>query len=231
MVMTGAGVSSESGIPTFRGPVGLWNNHRPEDLATPEAFENDPSLVWEWYDWRRLLVLDAEPNPAHYAISDLELYYPEFLVVTQNVDGLHRRAGSQKVLELHGSITRARCYSSPDHIEPLQKNQKLKEYPPCCPECGEILRPDVLWFGESYDEEILSECLLFAQDCDLILVVGTSGAVGVPAAIVGTAIQKGAISVEVNPEESSLTQGVDFYINGKAGEFMPKIISELQRSQ
>src|SRR5215216_8205809 len=175
-VLTGAGVSAESGIPTFRDAMsGLWAKYRPEELATPEAFRRNPALVWRWYAWRHGLVSVAEPNAAHRALAEMERRVPDFTLITQNVDGLHRRAGSRNILELHGSLERARC-SRCDARQPFPAGSG-EGGPPPCPACGAPLRPGVVWFGESLPEQALEAAFGAAQACDLFLSVGTSNLV------------------------------------------------------
>ena len=172
--MTGAGVSAESGVPTFRGDGGLWRQCRAEDLATPQAFARNPRLVWEWYDWRRQKIAGCRPNPAHEALAQLEARCAEFLLVTQNIDDLHRRAGSRRLVELHGNIWRVRC--AREATVSALPDVPLREIPPRCA-CGALLRPDVVWFGEALPVEALERARVAAEACDLFLVVGTSALV------------------------------------------------------
>jgi NAD-dependent deacetylase len=213
VVLTGAGVSADSGIPTFRGEGGLWRNYRAEDLATPEAFARNPLLVWEWYEWRRSLVRDAQPNAAHLAIAKL----PNALVVTQNVDGLHQRAGSTDVIELHGNIFRARCVreqTCSDALEPFG------DLPPRCG-CGALLRPDVVWFGELLPEGAFERAARAVRDADLLLVIGTSGVV-FPAA--GLVSFHNGLSIEINPQLSAISSSCTFAITANAAEATPPIV-------
>jgi NAD-dependent deacetylase len=216
VVFTGAGVSADSGIPTFRGSGGLWRDVRAEDLATPEAFERDPATVWEWYEWRRGLVRAAEPNAAHRAVARLE----DALVVTQNVDGLHTRAGSHDVIELHGSLFRTRCTrdgtarASPD---------PFTEMPPRC-ECGALLRPDVVWFGEMLPRGAFERAAAAVEEADALLVIGTSGVV-YPAA--GLVALHGGLSIEINPQASAVSSSCTFAIGAKAAEATPPIVDAL----
>lgn len=217
VVLTGAGVSADSGIPTFRGDGGLWRDFRAEDLATPEAFARNPLLVWEWYEWRRTLVRNAEPNAAHRAIASL----PEALVVTQNVDGLHHRAGSQNVIELHGNLFRVRCVTEQttrDATEPFG------ELPPHC-ECGALLRPDVVWFGEMLPEGAFAKAGIAVRDADLLLVIGTSGVVFPAAGLVS--LQQG-LSIEINPQLSAISSSCTFAIAAKAADATPTIIEAIR---
>jgi len=220
VVLTGAGVSAESGIPTFRGPDGLWRNFKPEELATPFAFERDPKLVWEWYDWRRRRVAEAKPNPAHFAIAELERRSAEFLLVTQNIDGLHPAAGSRQYVELHGSIWRGKCVTCLDVRE--NRDVPLREIPPRCP-CGGTMRPDIVWFGELLPPAALNRATRACQNCDVMLIVGTSSVVYPAAALGPTAAHSGAKVFEVNPEPSELSPYYTL-LRGKAGEVMPKLV-------
>ncbi len=210
VAFTGAGVSADSGIPTFRGPHGLWRDFRAEDLATPEAFERDPQLVWEWYEWRRDLIRKAEPNAAHKAIAELE----HAIVVTQNVDGIHVRAGSRDVVELHGNIFRVRCTRE---RKTMRREEPFDALPPRC-DCGALLRPDVVWFGEPLAEDDLAHASAAIMGADLLLVVGTSGIVYPAAGLVS--LCRG-ISVEVNPQIST---ACTFGIAARAAEVVPQLV-------
>ena len=223
VVLTGAGVSAESGVPTFRGPGGLWREYRAEDLATPEAFARDPGLVWEWYDWRRQLVARCKPNPAHEAIAELERRVPDFLLVTQNVDGLHRQAGSRRLVELHGCLWRMRCPREGTVIE--DREVPLSVIPPRC-KCGGMLRPDVVWFGEALPADALQSALRAAEDCDLMLVVGTSAVVQPAASLPLMAKEHGATLIEVNPDPTPLTGHADETHRGKAADVLPRLLSD-----
>lgn len=216
VVMTGAGISADSGIPTFRGPNGLWRNFRAEDLATPEAFRRNPSLVWEWYEWRRELIRNAQPNSAHRALARL----PEAVVVTQNVDGLHERAGSRDVVELHGNLFRVRCARDGTvraHVEAFDS------IPPRC-ECGALLRPDVVWFGEALPHDAVERAVGAIHDAGLLLVIGTSGVVYPAAGFV--ALHEG-LSVEINPEVSGVSSACTFAIPARAAEATPAIVEAI----
>lgn len=220
-VLTGAGVSKESGIPTFRGKDGLWRNHNATELATPESFASNPSLVWEWYQWRRGLIKPIEPNSGHHAIAAMERFYENFILITQNIDGLHAKAGNKKILELHGNIWRVRCMEEGSILEYF--DHPLKEIPPKC-SCGGLLRPDVVWFGEALDPSILSESFQKASESDLCLVIGTSGVVYPAAAIPVEAKSHGAYFVEVNPNPSNLTAIADEAIQGPSAEVLPHLM-------
>ncbi|MBM4285214.1 MAG: NAD-dependent deacylase [Deltaproteobacteria bacterium] len=223
-VLTGAGVSQESGVPTFRGPGGLWRQHRPEDLATPEAFAKDPRLVWEWYDWRRGLIAEARPNPGHLALAALEDRFEDFTLITQNVDGLHRRAGSRQVVEIHGSIWEVRCLDCGDLREDRRAPIPIL---PTCSLCGGLLRPNVVWFGEALDPvrlEQVREALVRAQ---VMLLAGTSAVVQPAAAFGLWAQQAGAVLVEINPVPTPLSLRCDYVLKGPAGEILPALLAAL----
>ncbi|MFN2290134.1 MAG: SIR2 family NAD-dependent protein deacylase [Anaerolineae bacterium] len=219
-VLTGAGISAESGVPTFRGEGGLWRNYRAEDLATPQAFRRDPALVWEWYDWRRGLVGACQPNAAHETLAEMEDALPELTLVTQNVDGLHRLAGSRNVLALHGNIWRLRCSRG---CRPNWEDRRvpLPEIPPRCPDCGALARPDVVWFGESLPRRELEAAFEAAQRCQVMLVVGTSAVVQPAASLPVVALDRGAYVVEVNPQSTPLSAVVDEVIRGPAAQALP----------
>jgi len=220
-VLTGAGVSAESGVPTFRGSDGLWRRYRAEDLATPEAFLRDPALVWEWYDWRRQLIAKCRPNPAHSAIAALEGRFQDFWLITQNVDGLHRMAGSRRIVELHGNLWRVRCLEEEKTTE--QHDVPLREIPPRCA-CGGLLRPDVVWFGEALSPDAIREAFEAAESCDVMLVVGTSALVQPAASLPLVSKEHGAYVVEVNLEPTPLTALADESHHGKAGEILPRLL-------
>jgi len=220
-VLTGSGVSAESGVPTFRdAQTGLWAHYDPADLATPEAFERDPGLVWEWYEWRRKLVREAAPNPGHLALAQLERRVSRFTLVTQNVDGLHQRAGSGGVIELHGNITHTKC--SVEDV--LVEDYAPESTPPVCPNCGAPLRPDVVWFGEALPADALRAASGAAGSCDLFFSVGTSGLVQPAASLPFEALRGGATVVEVNPDETPLSRRADHVLRGRAGEVLPALV-------
>ncbi len=219
-VLTGAGISAESGIPTFRGEGGLWRNFRPEQLATPAAFRRDPALVWEWYDWRRGLIGACAPNAAHEALAEMEAALSDFTLITQNVDGLHQAAGSRNVLELHGSIWRVRCTGCGKIAE--DRRVPLPEIPPRCPECGGLLRPDVVWFGESLPQEVLEAAWAAAARCRLMLVIGTSAVVQPAGSLPLVALENGARIVEINPAETPLSARAHEVLRGPAAELLPR---------
>lgn len=219
VVLTGAGISAESGIPTFRGEEGLWQNYRPEELATPDAFWKDPKLVWEWYEWRRNIIKQAKPNPGHYALAELEAETMNFLLITQNVDGLHQMSGSRNILEMHGNLWQVRCTKC-GHIEE-NHDVPMAELPPRCVKCGDIGRPNVVWFNEIIPMEVIDKSLKAIEHCDVMLIVGTSGVVE-PAASMGlVAKQTGKCVIEINLEQTPSSGLYDFNLNGKSGEILP----------
>jgi NAD-dependent deacetylase len=223
-VLTGAGISAESGVPTFRGPEGLWRKFRPEQLATPEAFARDPGLVWEWYRWRRERMAAVKPNPAHETLARLERRVPAFTVITQNVDGLHALAGSRHLVELHGNVWRDRCTQSPDHVflrEPSESWGDVAAVPRC--HCGSLLRPDVVWFGEALDPRHLDAAVESVSGAHMVLVVGTSSVVYPAAALPGIARRAGAMVVEINPEETALSADAQVALRGPAGVVLPEL--------
>ncbi|HCB48412.1 MAG TPA: NAD-dependent protein deacylase [Chloroflexi bacterium] len=223
VVLTGSGISAESGVPTFReAQTGLWEKYDPMELATPQAFQNNPKLVWQWYSWRRQLVSQATPNPAHLALVEMQSLFPKFTLITQNVDGLHQRAGSDPVVELHGNILRTKC-----SIENTIVDNWLGEghEPPLCPKCGGLLRPDVVWFGESLPEAALAEAIHSTQNCDLFFSIGTSAIVQPAASLPIQALKFGAAVVEINIDQTPLTTQATFFIRGPAGMVLPVILS------
>jgi NAD-dependent deacetylase len=199
-VLTGAGISAESGIPTFRGSDGLWKNYRAEELATPEAYRQNPRLVWEWYKLRFETVLKAQPNAAHHALVKLA-QEKQLTLVTQNVDGLHERAGSRGVLELHGNITKSRCERC-NFLEALQVDFEI---PPVCKKCGSRMRPNVVWFGETLPNVIFQKATTAFASCDTALIIGTSGVVEPAASLARLAKRQGAFVIEINPQETPLS--------------------------
>jgi len=224
LVITGAGISAESGIPTFRGNDGLWQNYRAEELATPWAFERDPVTVWKWYDWRRGIIGKTEPNAGHLAIKRLEEIFPNFFLITQNVDGLHGRTGIKNIVEIHGNLWRVRC--TRDDRTSMLFDVPLKTIPPVC-ECGNILRPDVVWFGESIPSEALQTSYNVMSLCDTLMVVGTSGVVYPVASFPETVKGNGGFVIEVNLEPTPITQAADVSLFGKLGDILPAIVEGL----
>jgi NAD-dependent deacetylase len=221
-VLTGAGVSAESGVPTFRdAQTGLWARYRAEELATAAAFERNPALVWDWYAWRRGLVRQAQPNPAHYALAEMERRIPSFTLITQNVDGLHQRAGSQNVLELHGNLFRSKCFREGRIVE---TSPDMGENHPHCSYCGAPLRPDVVWFGEALPAEVLEAAWQVAQTCDLFFSIGTSGIVQPAASLPYLALQKHIPVIEVNPDKTPLTSTATYHLGSPAGIVLPALV-------
>lgn len=222
-ILTGAGVSAESGVPTFRdAQEGLWAEYDPQDLATTEAFLADPALVWRWYRWRRQIVLDVEPNPGHFAIAQLQQLVPQLTLVTQNVDNLHRRAGSNDVIEFHGNLFEDRCLADGS----LQVAHESDDTP-TCPDCGGHLRPGVVWFGEAIPELALNHSCDAAAGCDLFLSVGTSSLVYPAAGLADLAKQNGAVVVEINPNPTMHADNFDFAIAGNSGTVLPELVNSL----
>jgi NAD-dependent deacetylase len=220
-VLTGAGVSADSGVPTFRGDGGLWRNFRPEELATPEAFERDPRLVWEWYNWRRERVATARPNAAHDALARLEQRAPDTWLITQNVDGLHRDAGSRRLSEIHGNIWRVRCTACGGVAE--DRRVPLPPLPECGA-CGALLRPHIVWFGESLDADDIAASTRAVRACDVLLVIGTSGVVYPAAGFAAAAKQAGAFVVEINLDETPNSGLVDISLRGRAKDLVPLVV-------
>ncbi|MBI4482344.1 MAG: NAD-dependent deacylase [Acidobacteria bacterium] len=218
--LTGAGVSSESGVPTFRGPKGLWKQFRPEELATPEAFQRDPRLVWEWYEWRRSKIASCSPNAAHRVLADWERRFEEFWLVTQNVDGLHDRAGSRNLVKLHGDLWELRCAGC--GVRERNEAVPLPAIPPRC-HCGNLLRPAVVWFGESLPEAAWRRAVEVARSCQLFFVVGTSALVQPAASLPWVAREAGACVVEVNPDSTPFTPFADVSLRGPAAVVLPAL--------
>jgi NAD-dependent deacetylase len=224
-VLTGAGVSAASGVPTFRGPEGLWRQYRPEDLATPLAFARDPRLVWEWYAWRRSRIAACEPNAAHHTIAAWSHRIPHLTVVTQNVDGLHERAGTRTVVRFHGSIWELSCCHACGTAPWTDTRVPLPELPPRCPVCGGLARPNVVWFGEPIDPEVMQRCVE-ALSCDLFLVVGTSSVVYPAAGLTPVAQANGAYTVEINPEATDASNRFDLSVRARAEHLLPLLSPE-----
>ncbi len=226
VVLSGAGLSAESGVPTFRGAQnGLWSQYQPEELATPQAFRRNPALVWDWYAWRRELVAKAQPNPAHLALVQLEVKFirsgKRFCHITQNVDGLSQRAGGTAIIELHGNLHRYRCFEENTPIVNIQESQ---ETPPRCPNCGGLLRPDVVWFGENLPQETLESAIQEARECDLFITVGTSLLVQPAASLPYIAQQNGATLVEINPVPTQLASSANYCILAPAAQALPALV-------
>lgn len=231
LVCTGAGISQESGIPTFRdAQEGLWARFDPQQLATEAGFRAAPGRVWGWYAYRRARILACQPNAGHRALVDLESVFPELVVVTQNIDGLHARAGSRDVVELHGSIHRYRCLDGghPHELADPVSDAGDEAPPPPCPGCGSPLRPDVVWFGEMLPDAAVQRAWTLAERCDVLLVVGTSGTVWPAAELPYVARRAGARVVEVNPAPSEVTRVADLFLAGSAGTVLPRLVQEVQ---
>lgn len=221
VVLTGAGISAESGIPTFRGKDGLWKQRNPMELATPEAFHKNPKLVWEWYDWRRQKIKEAKPNKGHIILAKMEKNYEDVCLITQNVDGLHWRAGSKKVIELHGNIWRVKCLKCKESY--FLHDTPLREIPPTCKHCGGLLRPGVVWFGESLPIDLLEEAYAHSTEADVFLVVGTSSQVYPAAELPIVAKRSGAKLIEVNLEETPVSSIADHVIRESASTGLEKV--------
>jgi NAD-dependent deacetylase len=222
VVLTGAGISAESGLATFRDPqTGLWSKFKPEELATVEAFQRDPKRVWEWYSWRRAQAAKALPSPAHLALATMEKRVPDFLLVTQNVDGLHERAGSKKMVEFHGNLHRAVCFENNCPADRFDWENGR------CLTCGGNLRPDVVWFGEMLEADALEKANVAAGQCDVFFSIGTSSLVYPAADLWRRAEEGGAIVIEINKEPTALTPLAHHSFIGKAGEILPALISAI----
>jgi NAD-dependent deacetylase len=222
-VLTGAGVSAESGVPTFRdAQTGLWAQFDPQKLATPDAFRRNPKLVWDWYAWRRKLVAEAEPNAGHRALAMLEGRVSDFVLITQNVDGLHRRAGSRNVVELHGNIGRVKCSRENTIVEHWTE---VGDEVPRCAGCGALLRPDVVWFEESLSPDALQAAEDAARRCQILLVVGTSAEVYPAAALPDYAKSAGATIIEINPNPTPLSDAADYVLRAPAGDVLPALVA------
>ena len=222
MAITGAGVSAESGVPTFRGAEGLWNNYDPHQLATPEAFARDPLLVWRFYDWRREKIRPARPNPAHDWLAAYERLKDNFLLITQNVDGLHGLAGSREVVEIHGNLWRVRCTGCGDEQERREVFAVEERGMPVCNRCGALVRPAVVWFGEPLDEATITRAARASTACDLMLVLGTSAEVYPVAGLPGLA--KKATVVEINPQPTPLTETVALSIRAPVAKLLAPLL-------
>ena len=231
VVLTGAGVSEESGIPTFRDPqTGLWSKYDPMVLATAEAFARDPKPVWDWYEWRRSIRRDTQPNAGHYALAEMESLFTDFIVVTQNIDGLHHLAGSRAVIELHGNLQRNKCARENVVIQRAEA-RATNEGLLACPRCGAFLRPDVVWFGESLPRDALDRAFRAAMQCDAFFSIGTSAAVEPAASLPRVAKQAGAFLVEINPAPTPLSEIADAVVRGKSGVVLPELLEEIRRQR
>lgn len=225
VVLTGAGVSKESGVPTFReAQTGLWAQFEPTELATPGAFQRDPKLVWEWYQWRRSLVAGASPNPGHTALVQMEERSPSFIVITQNIDGFHQQAGSRNVIELHGNIKRNKCAREGTIIQHWTDDGTI---PPKCPDCGSYLRPDVVWFGENLPPQALRAAVEATEEADVFFSIGTSAVVEPAASLPLIARQAGATLVEINPDPTPVTGHADYVLQGPSGVILPVLVAHI----
>jgi NAD-dependent deacetylase len=220
-VLTGAGISAESGVPTFRGADGLWQKHRATELATPEAFSRNPKLVWEFYNWRRGLISQVTYNAAHKALAELESKVPHLTLLTQNVDGLHLLAGSKNVLEIHGSLWKVRCTACQEVT--TDRSSQLAPLPKC-QECGALLRPHVVWFGEALDATLLRQAITASRESQVMLVIGTSSLVQPAASLALEAKSAGATLAEINLEKTPHSHFMDFSLLGKAGDLVPELV-------
>lgn len=225
-VLTGAGVSQESGVPTFRDKDGLWQKFKPEELANMDAFLANPELVWEWYEHRRKVIRDVRPNEGHRALVRMQNFFKEFVLTTQNVDGLHARAGSEDVLELHGNIMRSFClscdeFATPEYLERLSGPARA-----LCEKCQGLLRPDVVWFGEMLPSQVLLAAQYAAENCDLFFTIGTSGAVYPAAGLPLLAKDAGAYVVEVNPQATEISPYMDEVLRGPSAQVLPELLKE-----
>jgi len=228
-VLTGAGVSAASGIPTFRGPDGLWKQFRAEQLATPEAFERDPRLVWEWYDWRRQKVAACQPNAAHRVLAAWSQRWPTCHIITQNVDDLHLRVGTRDLVRLHGSIWDVSCWNGCAAAPSRWRDERvpLDEVPPRCPHCGGLVRPAVVWFGESLDPADVEAAHAATASCDLFISAGTSAIVYPAAAFLHDAKRRGATTAEINLETTPASEIVDIAVQGKVEEVLEQVEAAL----
>ncbi|MDF1543510.1 MAG: NAD-dependent deacylase [bacterium] len=226
VVLTGAGVSAESGVPTFRGKEGLWGKFRPEELATMDAFMANSSIVWEWYNWRRELLGKVQPNPGHFAMSEMEQLFDSFCLITQNVDSLHQAAGSKEVLELHGNILRNKCADCSSPF--LDEGDIDPDAIPKCKKCGGKIRPDVVWFGELLNEQVINSAFEESEQADIFFSVGTSALVHPAASLPVAAKRHGAILVEINVEPTPISEMADFCFNLPSGQFLPDMVANLK---
>jgi NAD-dependent deacetylase len=224
VAFTGAGVSAESGVPTFRGPDGIWSKFKPEELASMDAFMRNPALVWEWYSHRRTIMSSVRPNPGHETLVRLEQQIPNVVVVTQNIDNLHRRAGSSRVLELHGNIERSYCMNCGKPAATIP-DLAPGEIPRCA--CGGTIRPDVVWFGEMLPEDVWEGATAASSRADVFLSIGTSAVVYPAASLPYLAKRSGAYLVEINPEPTPLTESADEFLQGPSGEILPALFQAL----
>lgn len=222
VVLTGAGVSQESGLRTFReSQTGLWEQYKPTELASPEAFQRNPKLVWDWYFMRRKTMREVDPNPGHIALADMARYISDFILITQNVDNLHWKAGSPHVIELHGNLQRVKCSLCGQQVEAWEN---AGDDVPTCEYCGGLLRPDVVWFGEALPRAELESAIEAARACQVFFSVGTSGTVQPAASLAFAAHNRGAVVVEINAESTPLTAKANYVFHGKSGEVLPALV-------
>ena len=231
-VLTGAGVSKESGVPTFRDAVdGLWAKYDPQQLATPQAFRANSKLVWDWYTFRREMMGDAQPNSGHFALAELEKRYPTMEIITQNIDDLHEQAGSKNMIHLHGNIAQNKCFENcqgnPTLIDITTLEWEEDAGPPPCPYCGAWVRPNVVWFHEMLPEGQLEAAMLASENCDVMLVIGTSGLVSPASYLPSRAQETGAKIIEFNPDYSMITRIADIKLKGPSGEMLPRVVDAL----
>ncbi|RMF61468.1 MAG: NAD-dependent deacylase [Calditrichaeota bacterium] len=232
VVLTGAGMSAASGVPTFRGKDGLWNKFNPEELANINAFLRNPDLVWEWYSWRRNLIKNVNPNLGHYALVDMEQYFPEFAVITQNVDNLHQQAGSKSVIELHGNIMRNKCIDCGQYISEedlLKLEEEAEKKVPHCPQCGGLIRPDVVWFGELLPQDAIEKARELSAAAEVFFSVGTSSQVEPAASLPYLAKGNGAYLVEINPEATPLSSVADECLREGVEKVLPALSMEIEK--
>ncbi len=226
--LTGAGISAESGVPTFRGKDGLWDNQKVEELATPQALRNNPELFWKFYRWRKKLINEVKPNLGHYSLVDFERIYDDFFLVTQNVDNLHREAGNKNIVELHGNIFNTKCADcDKSHTEPISESTQI----PICNFCGGPLRPDVVLFGENLQEKNLRAAQEAAAGCEIFFSIGTSSLVEPAASLPFLAKANGSYVVEINSEETPLSQHADEYLRGATGKLLPALVIIIEKLQ
>ncbi|HSD63385.1 MAG TPA: NAD-dependent deacylase [Ignavibacteriaceae bacterium] len=223
---TGAGISAESGIPTFRGKDGIWNKLKPEELANFDAFLRNPEMVWEWYNHRKKIIFESQPNMGHLAIAEMQNIFKDVTVVTQNIDNLHKRAGSRKIYELHGNIERNYCI---DCKTKYNEELPFKDKIPRCTKCGGLIRPDIVWFGEYLPQDQFQASAESSKKCDIFFVIGTSAVVYPAASLVYTAKENGAFIVEVNIEETEISYLANKSFFGEAGKILPAIVEELKK--
>jgi NAD-dependent deacetylase len=231
-VLTGAGVSKESGVPTFRDALdGLWARYDPAQLANAAAFRQNPKLIWDFYEYRRAIMRPTQPNPGHYALTELERRFPHVQIITQNVDDLHEQAGSKHVIRLHGRINANKCFANckgnPTPVDVATLDWDRDSGPPSCPHCGCPVRPDVVWFGELLPADQLQAAIAACEMADVMLVIGTSGVVRPAADMPYYAKQHGAVLIEVNPVESEVTAAADLWLAGPSGEILPRVLIAL----